>query len=265
MFDSHCHVQHASVDASAVMVRAHAAGVTQVLMAGVDPADWAAQRALNARLPTCLMAFGWHPQVLATAPNFELAAAMATLEQQLAHAPHALGEIGLDSHTSEHRATLAAQEKLFRAQLRLAHQHNLPVLLHILGAHGRALEILSAEGVPARGGVVHSYSGSRELVARYVALGLHVAFSGSVTNPRARRAREACVAVPPERLLVETDAPYQTPHPHRPGANEPAFLASVVQSVAELRRMEPARVAEITHANAARLFCVDSRATPPQQ
>jgi TatD DNase family protein len=163
----------------------------------------------------------------------------------------AVGEIGLHAPSGQ---PLEVQRSIFSRQLVLADRAALPVCLHVLGAHGPALELLEARGPLPRGGVVHSYSGPPELVPRYLALGLSLSFSGSVTwHPKNRAARSAA-ACPQDRLLVETDAPDQTPLPHRPGENEPAFLLAIVDTIATIRSENAAAVATYTHENANRLF-----------
>jgi TatD DNase family protein len=166
----------------------------------------------------------------------------------------AIGETGLDG-VGERRARLADQEVVFRAQLALARERRLPLMLHILDAHGRAFEILRGDGVPS-GGVIHSYSGSAEMARDYLALGLSLSFAGSVTHPGAKRARAAAAVVPRDRLLVETDAPDQTPAPHRPGLNEPAYLGTIVSALAAARGEPAEEVARGTEGNARRLFGV---------
>jgi TatD DNase family protein len=171
-----------------------------------------------------------------------------------AQPPHALGEIGLDALGDAHKQSLPRQEAAFRTQLALARERDLPLVLHILRAHDRALRILTRDGVPRRGGVVHSYSGARDLVPRYLALGLHLSFAGPVASPAALRVHEAARAVPGERLLCETDAPFQTPLPHRPADNEPAFLPAIASALATIRGEAADDVARYTEENARRLF-----------
>ena len=134
-----------------------------------------------------------------------------------------------------------------------ARDHHLPVVLHLLRAHARGLEILKADGVPD-GGVLHSCSASADQVREYLALGLYVSFPGTVCNDNARKIHEAARAVPIERLLVETDAPFQTPLPHRPAQNEPAFLVAIVDALARIRGERPDLIAQATETNARRLF-----------
>src|SRR5579862_7559656 len=239
VFDSHCHLQVAA-DARADLERARAAGVGGFVLAGVAPDEWPAQAALARAHADVHVAYGVHPQLVAELDDAACDRALDALEQTLAlafdgktaaHAiapvapvaPVALGELGLDG-AGDRRASLERQERLFRAQLAIARRRALPIILHILDAHARAVEVLREEAPFAAGGVVHSYSGSAELVRDYVELGLDISFAGSVANPRAKKTRRAAEVVPRERLLVETDAPYQTPAARRPAANEPAFL-----------------------------------------
>ena len=171
-------------------------------------------------------------------------------------AAFSIGETGLDRSRFCKAETLPRQEHAFRAQLALARALNLPVILHILGAHGRALELLASDGLPAAGGMVHSYSGSAEMVAQYEELGLYVSFSASVTRPNAARVLKAVRAVSADRLLVETDCPDQPPSSRDSKRNLPEWLVDVVQVVANARGESMDAVAKSTMNNAGRLFNV---------
>jgi TatD DNase family protein len=256
VFDSHAHLQDARIaDPAAVWERARKAGVERVLLAGVDAADWERQAAL-AHLPGVSCSVGIHPQVVAVLGDAERADALAALEAALVRRPAsvvALGEVGMDG-VGDRRASYGAQAELFAAQLRLAKTHDLPVILHVLRAHEEALKVLADVGVPAAGGVVHSYSGSAELAPRYLEHGLYLSFSGAITWHEGGRAARAVKACPRDRLLVETDAPDQTPRAHRPDANEPAYLEEVVRTVAGIIGEEATTVANLTDENACRLF-----------
>jgi TatD DNase family protein len=264
MFDSHCHLHSDRVGALAgeLIARARAAGVHGFLLAGVDPDGWHDEDALAAAHADVFVSYGVHPQIVAELDDAATDAAVAALDRALARPPQrarlvAVGEIGLDA-VGARKASLDRQERAFRAQLALARRHELPVALHVLDAHARALAVLADAGVPRAGGVVHSYSGSAELARDYLALGLHLSFAGPVANERARKTRAAAAVVPRERLLVETDAPDQTPAPHRPAPNEPAFLVAIVAALAQIRG-EP-DVAAFTDANARRLFRISEPA-----
>jgi TatD DNase family protein len=152
----------------------------------------------------------------------------------------------------ERGASLERQVAVLEGQLRLARAHRLPVSLHALHALPRLRLVLERDGLPF-GGVLHSYSGSAEQVAPFAALGLHFAFAGPLTWPGARKPALAARAVAPERLLLETDAPDQTPRPHR-GRCEPAQLVEVAAALAAALGRTPAEVGALTTANARRLF-----------
>jgi TatD DNase family protein len=144
------------------------------------------------------------------------------------------------------------QVAVLAGHLALARKHRLPVMLHALRAHDALLALLERDGLPS-GGVLHSFSGSAEQVAPYARLGLHFAFAGPLTWERARKPVLAARAVARHRLLLETDAPDQTPRPHH-GRNEPAFLPLVAAGLAAALGVAVAEVDEVTSANARRLF-----------
>nr|AYC79487.1 putative deoxyribonuclease YcfH [uncultured bacterium] len=261
MFDSHCHIHEPRFQgAEAAIARARAAGVRGFLLAGVGPELWPVEERLAAAHPDVVVSLGIHPQLVAELDDEECDGAVRRLAERLASARPpvvAVGEIGLDAHDGR-KGTLDRQERIFRAQLALARDGDLPVSLHVLRAHGRALAILRRDGVPRAGGVVHSYSGGAELVRDYLAIGLDLSFAGPVANPAAHRIRAAALAVPRERLLVETDAPDQTPLGRQPAPNEPAFLVAIVEALARLRGEGEEQIAEATDANARRLFRIGS-------
>jgi TatD DNase family protein len=235
-------------------------------LAGVDRAGWVRQTQLAEQYPECLLSYGVHPQLVAEVSSAELIQMLPELETQVAaglespsHAVRrcvAVGETGLDRSTPQLRAHFALQEQLFRAQLALARAVDLPVVLHVMDAHGPVLKILKGDGLPRAGGVLHSFSGSVELVRDYQNLNLHISFSGAICRLEAARLARAVQRVDATRLLVETDAPYQTPVKHRPGQNEMAYLPTVIDRLAELRGESFAQVAALTSANAERLFGV---------
>jgi TatD DNase family protein len=223
------------------------------------------------------LSYGVHPQVAGAAPGERPGMA---LDEQLAALdraargepltagepplprPQAIGELGLHATGKAPPERLQQQERAFRAQLALARQLDLPLVLHVVRTHAEVLRILKSDGVPRAGGVVHSYSGSAELVADYVRLGLHLSFAGPVTYPDAHRVQAAARAVPAARLLVETDAPDQTPWARRPAPCEPAFLPDIVQALAAHRGTTPAELARFTDSNARQLFALPPPVSP---
>ena len=256
--DSHCHLDTEAFDADRadVIRRARAVGVCGFLVAGVSPAGWPRQQRLAEQTPGVRWSVGLHPVWVARADDESLEAALAALEETLAApgAPSGIGETGLDTHFAP-KETLNRQVRGFRRQLDVARSGRLPVVLHVVGrgSHGRALEILRADGPPRAGGVVHAYSGSAELVADYVALGLHIGFAGPVARANAVKVRRAASRVPLERLLLETDAPDLSPQGGRV-RNEPSALLVVADAVAELRASHCEVILERSAHNSAYLF-----------
>lgn len=259
LVDAHCHLDSERLGGpvDAVVAEARAVGVETFVLAGVGPAEWRAQRALVARYPSVMFpVFGLHPQLVAELSAEEVADGLTALERELLGPapPVAIGETGLDGYTPERRESLALQEDSFRQHLQMAIRYDTPVVLHLLKATGRALEILREVGVPPAGGIVHSFGGSPEVALAYVKLGLHVSFCGTLTFPQSRRLTASASALPLDRVLIETDTPDQAPHPHRGEVNRPALLPLVLRALAEARGEPLERVAEATAANARRVY-----------
>lgn len=260
MIDSHCHLDFAAFDADrdACVERAAAAGVTGILVPGVEPATWPVVHALARRHHARRMrhAIGIHPQVVPRLAG-ELPAtdaAIDALATRIADAATAtgaiaIGECGLDGPTGDP----ALQERVFRAHLRAARALDLPLVIHVFRAHDAAPRILRAEGATTRG-VLHSYSGGAGLVGAYARLGLWFSFAGPITYPNARRPIEAARVVPVDRLLVETDAPDQAPAAARGQRNEPALLPHVIAALADALDDDRDELADLTAANARQLF-----------
>ena len=254
LWDTHCHIadRRFSEDRAEVLTRAADAGVDTVVVVAADPDAWEDAVALTGRAsaPRVLFAHGLHPH--------EARLAEAALWERLQHhlrspGTVALGEIGLDHHYDF--STPIAQRVALERQLRLAADLGLPIILHEREAASELVEMLQAVGVPPRGGVWHCFSGDAALADTVLALGLHLGFGGLVTFARGTEGvREAAARCPAARLLLETDAPYLSPVPHRGKRNEPARVRDVLTFLAELRGDAPADLAAATTANARRLF-----------
>jgi len=238
-------------DTGDVLARARSAGVQDLLVAGVDPEGWRSQLALAGN--GVHIALGLHPWQVAQTPDTWC----RDLEGLLEAPPSpiaAIGETGLDFGSRMDPDQFGAQEAAFTMHLQLADAYGLPLVLHVVSAHSRVVEILASAAPLRAGGMVHAFSGSREQAQQYLRLGLHISICGSVTDPKRRKLRRAVASIPPDRLLVETDSPDQTPLNRRPDPNEPAFLIDVIAAVAEVRGDSPRSVAEQTTHNAKTLF-----------
>jgi TatD DNase family protein len=255
MIDTHCHLDGSAFDEdrAAVLARARAAGVTDVVVPGIGPDGFDALVAYARATPGVHAAVGIHPQLLPEVPGGDDLAAIGRVEAALERGGVvAVGECGLDGPSVGAGAPMERQVGVLRAHLRLAARFRLPVIIHCLKAHEPLLALLADEPLQA-GGVLHSYSGSADQVRAYAAFGLHFSFAGPVTYERARRPLDSARAVPRDRLLLETDAPDQTPRPHR-GRNEPAYLPGIGAAVAGALGTSLAEIDSLTSANARRLF-----------
>jgi len=259
VIDTHCHLDKAQFDPdrAEVLSRARAAGVTDLVVPAVGPEGWEALRAWAPQTPGLHFALGIHPQLLPELDPRGDDRRLADLDLVLARGGAVgVGECGLDGPSAEGAgpwpAPLDRQLAVLRGQLELARKHRLPALIHCLRAHEPLLALLATQPLP-RGGVLHSYSGGAEQVAAYAARGLWFSFAGPLTYERARRPQAAARAAPRDRLLLETDAPDQTPRPHR-GRNEPSYLPGIAAALASALGMGLSQVDELTSANARALF-----------
>ncbi len=236
--------------------RAKAVGVTGALIPAVSPARWE-ETVRVARAGARWAALGIHPYALQDLDDAAVADALDALPERLRDPEGrvvAVGECGLDGTLDPARAPMARQREVLAAHLRAAVRADLPLVLHVRGAHREALEVLGREGIPSRAGVVHSYSGGTEHQRAYLDLGLHLAFGGAITRPRARRPVEALRATPAERLLLETDAPDQPVAGVVRG--EPGDLVTVIRHAAAARGVDAEALATETTRNALALFAV---------
>ena len=249
LFDSHCHLDAPEFDPDrpAVVARARAAGVQWQLVPAVSRAAWPKLREACALDPGLLPAYGLHPMYLAEHHDEHLDELADWLASER---PAAVGECGLDFFVEG--LDPERQRHFFQAQLELARDLDLPVVLHARRAVDEVITRLRRTG--GLRGVVHSWSGSEEQARQLVDLGFHLGIGGPVTFERAQRLRRTVATLPIEHLLLETDAPDQPGAAHRGERNEPGYLPEVLAVVAQLRGESPEAVAAATTANARRLF-----------
>lgn len=249
LIDSHSHFDASEFDADrdAALARARSAGVLTQIVPAVTAAGWSKLRDLCATKTGLHPAYGLHPAFLADHRVAHLDALANWLEHEK---PVAVGECGLDFFIEG--LNLDFQRRLFRRQLELAAELNLPLVLHARRAVDEVTAALRRVG--GLRGVVHSFSGSAEQANQLWKLGFCLGFGGPITYARANRLRSIVASMPLEFLLLETDSPDQPIASHRGERNEPARLRDVLTTVAQLRGENEEHVAEITSANARRLF-----------
>lgn len=246
LIDAHAHLEapQFAADLPQVLQRARAAGVERIVTVGATPQDWQRAHRIVQEHPFLYGALGLHPHVASEEVDLERLRDLLAGERMVA-----VGEVGLDFYRD--LSPRDVQRRRFGQMLELAEELGLPVVVHVRQAHAEALEVLRAHRVR---GMVHCFGGSYREAASYLDLGLYLSISGTVTYPRADALREVVGRLPLDRLLVETDAPYLAPVPHRGRRNEPALLVHTVREVARAMGTDPERVAQATWENARRLF-----------
>ena len=257
--DTHCHLDAAEFapDVDAVRAQARAVGVRHLVIPAVELAHCGAVQALAQRHGDSY-ALGIHPLYTGRAGDDDVAA-LGKIVERVRHAPHlvAVGEIGLDYFVPGLDA--ARQEQFYRAQLQLARRFDLPVILHVRRSADRLLKGLRE--VPVSGGIAHAFNGSLQQARAFIALGFKLGFGGALTFERALQLRRLAVELPPEALVLETDAPDMPPHwlyrtalERAAGTpqsrNSPAELPRIAQVLADLRGVPLAALAAQTTANA---------------
>ncbi len=254
LVDSHCHLDAAEFDPDrgAVVSRARDAGISRQIVPAVDAAGWPKLREVCAGDAGLFPAYGLHPMLLAQHRREHLGVLREWIVRER---PLAIGECGLDYFVED--LDRDAQQPYFDAQLRLACEFDLPVIVHArraVDAVVAAIRRVSRESDGNLRGVVHSFSGSLQQAEQLWEAGFMLGLGGPVTYPRAKRLRGLTATMPIEYLLLETDAPDQPDAGIRGQRNEPARLASVLAAIAQLRDEAPERIAEATTQNAERLF-----------
>ena len=249
LFDTHAHLDDSAFDAdrAALLASLPEAGLSLVMNPGCSLASSRAAVALAEAYPYIYAAVGSHPDA-ADEINDETLSAYRVLA---AHPKVlAIGEIGLDYHYED--IPRAIQQRAFRAQLALAAELNLPVIIHDREAHADCLAIIAE--FPTVTGVFHCFSGSAQMAQELVAKGWYIGFTGVLTFKNARRAVEAAAAIPLDRIVLETDCPYMAPEPHRGRRNDPRNLPYMAKKLAEIKNISPEEAAAQTLANGKRLY-----------
>jgi len=252
LIDSHCHLDDKQYrrDRDAVIQRALEAGVEGLLAVGSGPPDLEAGVRLAEERPQIHATVGVHPHDAAKATEDT----WRRLRELLAHPKVlAVGEIGLDYHYDF--SPRPAQREAFIRQLDLAREAGKPIVVHTREAWPATLALLKEHWIPAGlPGIMHCFSGGPGEAIQVARMGFYVSFAGVLTYPKAVNLHQAARRVPLERLLVETDAPYLAPEPHRGRRNEPAWVVLTARRLAELRGQSFEQVAEATTENYRRLF-----------
>lgn len=249
LVDTHCHLDFDSYkdDLDDVLGRAEAAGVGRIVAPGIDLNSSRAVLELARRHEMVLAAVGVHPNSSAGWQDAWLDEIRAMAEDGRVVA---IGEIGLDYYREYSPAKV--QQQAFEAQLALAAELELPVIVHNREADADVVDCLKQAGRPA--GVLHSFSTSWEVATAVLDEGYYLGFTGPITFKKAEELRDVAARAPLNRILIETDGPFLAPHPYRGKRNEPAYVLYVARRLAEVKGLPASDIARETGANAARLF-----------
>jgi len=251
LIDSHAHLdmEHFDTDRSKVLERAIKGGITHIITIGIDLNSSISALELSRDNDFIYATVAYHPHnANECAPeDLERLSEMASEPKIVAW-----GEIGLDFYRSY--SPPEEQLKIFKRQLEIANDLNLPVIIHDRDAHDDVLAILKKMGKGQKKGVIHCFSGNTDLAKAFIELGYYISIPGTVTYKKATQVKEVASRIPLEYILVETDAPFLAPVPHRGKRNEPLFVNFTAQEIARLRNCDLEEIASATSRNAKELF-----------
>ncbi|MET0083454.1 MAG: TatD family hydrolase [Sedimenticola sp.] len=253
LIDSHCHLDrldlgHFDNSFANLMEKTEEAGVGHILCVSIDLESYPSMLELVESFDNISVSVGVHPNDRdRREPEPEELVALAAHPKNVA-----IGETGLDYFRSE--GDLQWQRDRFRRHIQAARLSNKPLIIHTRAAREDTIRIMEEEGASEAGGVMHCFTENWEMAKQALDLGFYISFSGIITFKNADDLREVVKRVPMDRLLVETDAPYLTPVPHRGKPNLPGYVVHVAECVAELKGLSVEEVADITGENFGRLF-----------
>lgn len=249
--DTHTHLdaEQFDEDRGEVIQRALDNGITRIINIGFNRETIPTSMQLAEKYDFIYSAVGWHPQDAKDMTSEEL----DWIESLCSHPKVvAIGEIGLDYYWDT--SPKEVQQTVFREQIRLARKVKMPIIIHNRDAHQDIVRILKEEKAEEVGGVMHCFSGSWEVAKQCLDMNFYISFGGPVTFKNAKQPKEVLSKVPLDRLLVETDAPYLTPHPFRGKRNETGYVRLVAEAVAEIKQLKLEEIARITTENADKCF-----------
>ena len=249
LVDTHCHIDVAEfdIDRECVLQNCRAAGIEKIVVPAVEQVSWQNLLDICNYNVGLYPALGMHPIYL----EHHQSSHLSLLEKQIALSkPVAVGEIGLDFYVKE--LDRDAQISLFEAQLQIAKDADLPVLLHVRKAHDQVLSMLKK--IKVKGGISHAFNGSLQQAQQYIDLGFKLGFGGTMTYEGSRNIRQLATTLPLDSIVLETDAPDMVVEQHRGERNSPEYLLDCLTALATLRNMSKEDVARQTTANACEIL-----------
>lgn len=251
LIDTHAHLNAIQYqdDLDEVIERAQAEGVSTIVVVGFDRETITRAIELADQYEFIYATVGWHPVDAIDMTDEDL----KWIEELSAHPKVvALGEMGLDYYWD--KSPKEIQKEVFRKQIALAKKVKLPIIIHNREATADIVEILQEENASEVGGIMHCFTGSIEVARQCMDMNFYISFGGPVTFKNAKKPKEVAAEIPLDRLLIETDCPYLTPHPFRGKRNEPSYVKYVAEQIAELKGTTFEEIAQKTSDNAKRFF-----------
>lgn len=254
LFDTHAHLnaEQYNEDLEQVIERAKSEKVKKIVVVGFDRPTITRAMELIEEYDFIYAAIGWHP-VDAIDMTDEDLAWIKDLSQH--EKVVAIGEMGLDYYWD--KSPKDVQKEVFRRQIALAKEVNLPIVIHNRDATEDVVTILKEEGAAEVGGIMHCFTGSLEIAKACMEMNFYISFGGPVTFKNAKKPKEVVKEIPSDRLLIETDCPYLTPVPFRGKRNEPSYVKYIAEQIAELREISFEELAELTTKNAKKVFRIN--------
>ncbi|TYR78324.1 TatD family deoxyribonuclease [Priestia megaterium] len=254
LFDTHVHLNADQYedDLQEVIDRAREKKVENMVVVGFDEKTIKRAIEIAEKYDFIYASIGWHPVDAIDMKDEHL----QWIEELAAHPKVvALGEMGLDYHWD--KSPKEVQKEVFRRQIQLARKVKLPIIIHNRDATEDVVTILREEHVEEVGGIMHCFTGSIEVAKQCIDMNMHISFGGPVTFKNAKKPKEVAAEIPIDKLLIETDCPYLTPHPYRGKRNEPAYVSYVAEQIAELKGISYDELASKTTENAKKLFGIN--------
>ena len=255
IFDTHCHLNHEDLypEIDRIISDAEKARVKKFLVVGYDKKTSLLAVKIAQKYDNCYAAIGFHPTEIFDLSEDDYDEVMSHLKDPKVVA---IGEIGLDYHWIKDPVQREIQKEYFIRQIELANHVGLPISIHNRDSIEDCLEILK-QYPPKFGGFMHCYSGSVESMWEFIKLGLTISLGGPVTFTNAKTPKQVAYEVPLDKLVVETDSPYLTPHPFRGNRNEPKNISYVVQEIARIKELSPKHIEDATYQNALKVLRID--------
>jgi len=245
---NHLHFDECKKALDDILDRASYAGVEKILLVGIDPEDSIKAKKLSETQKGFYTSVGIHPQ-MAVKYSVE---DVYNLSSQVDNKVVAIGETGFDFYRTPD--SIIEQEEIFKAHIKLSKEHNLPLVIHDREAHKETIRVLNENDGWSMGGVMHCFSGDKNLASLILSKGFYLSITGVITYKSAALLREVANMTPLDRLLVETDAPYLSPVPYRGKMNEPAYLVEVLNMLSGIKKVGIEKLSEITFSNFEKLF-----------